>query len=70
MAKTHACTDPKHHVHDAAAFVVAVERACTERGLRLTAIRARVLELVAEAGQPIKAYDLLDQLRVDKSADG
>ncbi len=70
MGKTHACTDPKHHVHDAAAFVAAVERACGERGLRLTEIRARVLALVAEAGKPIKAYDLLEQIRVDKSADG
>ena len=47
MGKTHACSDPKHHVHDAAGFVAAVERACNERGLRLTAIRARVLSLVA-----------------------
>ena len=70
MAKTHACTDPKHHVHDAAGFVVAVERACSERGLRLTPIRARVLGLVADAGQPVKAYDLLEQLRIDRDADG
>lgn len=68
MAKPHACTDPRHHVHDAAAFVVAVERACSERGLRLTAPRARVLELVARAGQPIKAYDLMDRFR--DGADG
>ena len=68
MAKTHACTDPKHHVHDAAAFVAAVERACNERGLRLTAIRARVLSLVAAAGKPIKAYDLLEQVRDGEGA--
>ena len=29
------CTNPEHHVDDAAAFVAAVERACRERGLRL-----------------------------------
>jgi Fur family zinc uptake transcriptional regulator len=57
------CTAPEHHVHDAAGFVAAVERACAERGLRLTPIRARVLGLIADAGQPIKAYDLLDQVR-------
>ena len=68
MAKSHTCTDPKHHVHDAAGFVVAVERACGERGLRLTPIRARVLGLVAEAGKPIKAYDLLEQVRVGEGA--
>ena len=57
------CIDPRHHVHDAQAFVAAVERACRERGLRLTAPRARVLALVAQAGRPIKAYDLLEQVR-------
>jgi Fur family zinc uptake transcriptional regulator len=59
----HACIDPAHHVHDAAGFVRAVERACRERGLRLTPIRARVLGLIADAGKPLKAYDLLDQVR-------
>lgn len=63
----HDCTAPEHHVHDAKDFVAAVERACRERGLRLTPIRARVLGLIADAGQPVKAYDLLDQLRIDKS---
>ncbi|MEL1265085.1 Fur family transcriptional regulator [Pseudoxanthomonas putridarboris] len=66
MSTSHACTDPKHHVHDAQAFVVAVERACQERGLRLTPIRARVLELIAEAGKPVKAYDLLEWVRAKK----
>lgn len=59
----HACTDPKHHVHDGPAFVAAVELACRERGLRLTPIRAHVLGLIAEAEQPTKAYDLLDRVR-------
>ena len=68
MAKAHACTDPKHHVHDAEDFVAAVERACRERGLRLTPMRARVLRLVADAGKPIKAYDLLEQIRDGESA--
>ncbi|GAB1408238.1 transcriptional repressor [Thermomonas brevis] len=66
MGKAHACTDPKHHVHDAEDFVAAVERACAERGLRLTPIRARVMRLVADAGKPIKAYDLLERIRIDK----
>lgn len=68
MPKSHACTDPHHHVHDAPAFVAAVERACGERGLRLTAIRGRVLGLIADAGQPIKAYDLLDKVREGEGA--
>jgi Fur family zinc uptake transcriptional regulator len=57
------CTDPAHHVHDAAAYVGAVEQACEARGLRLTPLRAQVLALVAAAGRPIKAYDLLDQMK-------
>ena len=68
MAKSHACNSPDHHVHDAAGFVSAVERACSERGLRLTEIRARVLGLDADAGKPIKAYDLLDQVREGEGA--
>ena len=68
MAHAHACIDPRHHVDDAAAFVAAVEVACQERGLRLTPIRARVLGLIAEAGKPLKAYDLLDQVRSGEGA--
>ncbi len=52
-----------HHVHDADAFVQEVEQACRERELRLTPLRRDVLELVAQAGKPIKAYDLLAQLQ-------
>ncbi|HRO64267.1 transcriptional repressor [Thermomonas sp.] len=63
MGKSRACIDPRHHVHDADDFVRVVERACQERGLRLTATRARVLALIARAGAPIKAYDLLDKMR-------
>lgn len=57
------CTDPAHHVHDAHDFVAEVARACRERGLRLTALREHVLRLVAEAGRPVKAYDLLERMR-------
>ena len=62
-----ACIDPDHHVHGAQAFVHAVEDACRERGLRLTPIRARVLGLIAEAGRPLKAYDLLDRIAHDRT---
>lgn len=53
------------HRHDARGFVAAVEVACESRGLRLTPLRLRVLGLIAAADKPIKAYDLLDQLRAD-----
>jgi Fur family zinc uptake transcriptional regulator len=62
-AHKHDCTDPSHHVHDAAGFVRAVEQACGARGLRLTPLRAQVLGMVAAAGKPIKAYDLLDRMK-------
>ena len=62
-ARIHRCTDPDHHVHDSRAFVRAVEKAGSERGLRLTPIRAGVLALIAAAGKPVKAYDLLEQVR-------
>lgn len=62
------CTDPKHHVHDACAYVHAVEQACVSRGLRLTPLRAQVLGLVAAAGKPIKAYDLLDQMKSESGS--
>ncbi|MCE5232893.1 MAG: transcriptional repressor [Mizugakiibacter sp.] len=56
-----------HHRHahepDAADFVREVEAACESRALRLTPLRREVLELVAAANKPIKAYDLLDRLR-------
>lgn len=66
MPHAHRCTDPKHHVDDARSFVRAVEHACQERGLRLTPIRARVLALIAEAGKPVKAYELLEWVRATK----
>ena len=50
-------------MHGAAAYVKAVEAACVERGLRLTPLRAQVLGLVAAAGKPVKAYDLLDLMK-------
>ena len=57
------CTDPKHHVHDADAYVHQVERACEARGLNLTPIRATALRLIADAGRPMKAYELLDKMK-------
>jgi Fur family zinc uptake transcriptional regulator len=68
MAHTPACTDPHHHVHDSDDFVREVERACEQRGLRLTPIRANALRLIADAGRPIKAYDLLDRMKATHDA--
>ena len=40
----------------------AAERICGERGLRLTPLRRRVLELVWNGHRPRGAYDILDDL--------
>lgn len=66
--KPHACTDPEHHVHGAHDYVRAVEQACEQRGLRLTPLRAQVLGLIAEAGRPVKAYELLDAMKQEHRA--
>jgi Fur family zinc uptake transcriptional regulator len=52
-----------HHHHDAAGIVREIERECDARSLRLTPLRREVLELVAKARRPVKAYDLLESLR-------
>ncbi len=56
------------HDHDAAAFVDAVTSACELRGLRLTPLRLRVLQLIAAESKPVKAYDLLDRLKDEHSS--
>lgn len=43
-----------------------VEESCNQRGLRLTAIRRRVLELVWENHEPVKAYEILEILKTEK----
>lgn len=40
-----------------------VERACTDRGLQLTPVRRRVLELLLEGHRAMGAYEILDILR-------
>lgn len=39
------------------------ETLCRNRGLSLTPMRRRVLELLMQAGGPVKAYDLLSGLK-------
>lgn len=46
--------------------IAEVERHCRSRGLRLTPTRRRVLELLLAADGPVKAYDLLDQLKTER----
>ncbi len=69
MGAPPAALSPQHphehrHEHDAARFVAVVEASCAARGLRLTAPRREVLALLAAHAQPVKAYELLEQLRL------
>ncbi|MBY6203674.1 Fur family transcriptional regulator [Halomonas denitrificans] len=43
-----------------------VEQRCAQDSLRLTPTRRRVLELILAADGPVKAYDLLDQLKAEQ----
>lgn len=55
------------HDHDAC-VADALRRAdtvCAERGLRLTKLRRRVLELIWTSHKPAKAYALLDAMRTE-----
>ncbi len=52
---------------DAQRYVAEVTAACVMRGLRLTTLRKEVLQLIASSGRPVKAYDLLDALRSNRS---
>jgi Fur family zinc uptake transcriptional regulator len=65
-SQTAASTRPvhqHHHRHEPVHFVREVEHACDKRGLKLTPLRRQVLELIARERKPVKAYDLLDQLK-------
>jgi Fur family zinc uptake transcriptional regulator len=56
------CSHPGHH-HASSDLLGRLEIACAERGLRLTELRRRVFELVADSARPVKAYDLLEKVR-------
>ena len=46
------------------------ERLCSERGVRITPARRRVLELVWRRHAPIGAYDILSEMQRDVEKDG
>lgn len=48
---------------EASRVIEEVEQRCARDQLRLTPTRRRVLELVLQADGPVKAYDLLEQLK-------
>lgn len=54
------CHNHRRCIHNA---LVMAEKTCASQGLRLTELRRQVLALVWERHEPVKAYDILDQLR-------
>lgn len=56
---------PHDHDHCLGEALVAAERLCLSRGVRLTDIRRRVLALVWSGHKAVKAYDLLERLAED-----
>ncbi len=71
MGKTNIITPFKKssHVHQQCtdAALSAAENTCNLRGVRLTKLRRRVLELVWGNHKTVKAYDILDILRDERS---
>lgn len=57
-----------NHRHCVDTAMAQAEERCSRRGVRLTPIRRRVLELIWRRHEPVKAYDLLDQLREEHRA--
>lgn len=50
---------PHNHSHCVSRALSTAETLCEQRGLRLTALRKRVLELVWGSHKPLGAYDIL-----------
>ncbi len=50
---------PHDHSHCVSSALAEAETICTRQGLRLTALRKRVLELVWLSHKPLGAYDIL-----------
>lgn len=56
-------TNPDHDHSTCISDALAdAEKFCDERGLRLTDTRRRVLEIIWRGHEPVKAYDILDEL--------
>lgn len=69
MTPEPAASDPAFRRHDHAACraeaVAAADRLCVERGLRLTPVRRRALEILLEEHRALGAYALLDRFRAE-----
>ena len=57
--------DDHDHRRCVSQAIATAEHVCRRKGLRFTAQRRRVLELVWNSHRPVGAYDILDRLRRD-----
>lgn len=62
MCKTSRLCHSDHHQHCIDRALESAEDMCARRGVRLTPLRKRILELVWQSHKPLGAYDILDQL--------
>ena len=56
--------DGIHNSHDTEACLLAAEATCLGHGLRLTKLRRGILEVLLEARAPVKAYDIIEKMRL------
>lgn len=62
-ASTELTTGTHNHDHCRTKAVQTADRLCAERGVQLTPIRRKALELIWESHRAVKAYDLLDHMK-------
>ena len=62
MPKTPLASRPHDHSHCVHTALSEADTLCAKKGLRLTALRRRVLELVWQSHKPLGAYDILGVL--------
>jgi Fur family zinc uptake transcriptional regulator len=56
---------PHDHAHCAGSGLARAEQIAAERGVRLTPVRRRALEILLEAHRAMGAYEVLDRLAAD-----
>ncbi|MBD3738339.1 MAG: zinc uptake transcriptional repressor Zur [Pseudomonadota bacterium] len=62
MLKTPLAYTPHDHDHCVSSALAEADSLCLRQGVRLTALRRRVLELVWQSHRPLGAYDILATL--------
>jgi Fur family zinc uptake transcriptional regulator len=62
MSTTPLANRPHDHAHCVHSALSEADTLCARKGLRLTALRRRVLELVWQSHKPLGAYDILGVL--------